>query len=86
MGTIIAIIVIILIVSTLNVVCFLIGAKVGQTVVKGDPIELPNLNPLEAIRKHRERVEAEKESDRLETILENIAKYDGTGIGQKDVR
>lgn len=86
MGTIVAIIFIILITGTLNVVCFLIGAKVGQTVVKGEPVEIPNLNPLEAIREHREKVEADKEEKRLETIMQNIERYDGTGIGQKDVR
>ena len=86
MGTIVAIIFIILITGTLNVVCFLIGAKVGQTVVKGDPVELPNLNPLEAIREHRERKEAEKEANKLDTIMDNINRYNGTGIGQKDVR
>ena len=86
MGNIIAIIITILLVSTLNVVCFFIGAKVGQKVVKGEPIEIPNLNPMEAIRVHQDRRQAEKEADKLETIMQNIERYDGTGIGQKEVK
>ena len=72
-------------VGTMCIVSFLIGAKVGQTVVKGEDIQTPNLNPLEHIQKHREKKEAEREKSRVETILENIENYDGTGYGQKDV-
>ena len=43
---------IILAVGTLNVACFFIGAKVGQKVVKDEPLELPSLNPLEKILRH----------------------------------
>lgn len=86
MGNIIAIIITILLVSTLNVVCFFIGARVGQKVVKGEPIELPTIDPMKAIREHQDRRQAEKEADKLETIMQNIEAYDGTGMGQRDVR
>lgn len=75
----------ILTVGALNIVCFFIGAKVGQKVSKGEPIEAPNLNPLKAIREHEDKKEAEREADRIETILQNINSYDGTARGQKDV-
>ncbi len=78
-------ILLILIVSTLNVVCFFIGAKVGQKVVKGEEIELPSLNPLKAYKEAQEKREAERQQDRLDTILQNIEAYDGTSAGQKDV-
>lgn len=68
-----------------NIFCFLLGAKVGQKVVKGEKVEMPNLNPLEAIREHHSKREAEKEQERLDVILENIESYDGTGNGQRDV-
>ena len=71
--------------TLLNVVCFLIGVKVGQKVDKGEEIELPSLNPLEAYRKHQDRKEAEKEAEKVATIMHNIEAYDGTGSGQKDV-
>ena len=78
-------ILIILTVGTLNVVCFLFGAKVGQKVVKNEPIEIPSLNPLKAYREAQERREADREADKLDTILQNIEAYDGTGARQKDV-
>lgn len=75
----------ILVVGTLNIACFFIGAKVGQKVVKGEPIVLPSLNPIEAIKEHSSRREAERQAERDETILRNIERYDGTPFGQEDV-
>ncbi len=77
---------IILAVGALCIGCFLIGAKVGQTVSNGEKVEIPNVNPFEAYKKHEAKREAEKEMDKLETILNNIERYDGTGTGQKDIR
>lgn len=71
--------------SALNIVCFIIGAKVGQKVVKGEEVKLPSLNPMEVHRKHEARKEAQKEQDKVETIMQNIERYDGTSRGQKDV-
>ena len=67
------------------IACFLIGAKVGQTVSKGEDIKLPKVNPLEAYREREARKEAEMEQSRLDTIMQNIEAYDGTSNGQKDV-
>ena len=66
-------------------ICFLIGAKVGQKVSKGEAVELPSVNPIRAIKESREQKEAEMEAYKLETILRNIERYDGTGRGQEDV-
>lgn len=71
--------------GTLCCVCFLIGAKVGQKVSKGEAVELPSVNPIRAIRDKREQKEAEMEADKVETILRNIDRYDGTARGQEDV-
>ena len=76
---------IILAVGALCIVCFFIGAKVGQTVSKGETIELPSINPLEVYRKHEAKREAEKEQNKIDTIMQNIECYDGTSKGQKDV-
>lgn len=76
---------IIALVGTLNLVCFFFGAKIGQTTVKGQNIEVPTLNPFEMAREHREKKEQRREQDKLKTMLENIDNYDGTGIGQKDI-
>ena len=48
-----------LVMGITNVACFAIGAKVGQKVVKGETIELPTVNPMEAAR----RREAKKEEE-----------------------
>lgn len=73
--------------GTINVLCFLIGAKVGQQSAKGERIEIQN--PVEAIKeKHEKRVadrEQKKEQSRMEDILRNIDNYDGTSSNQRDI-
>ncbi len=78
-------IVLIAIVGTLNIVCFFIGAKVGQKVVKGEPIKGPKINPVTIYNEHKEKEEVKKERDKINTILNNIERYDGTSAGQEDV-
>lgn len=74
-----------LVVGTLCIVCFLIGAKVGQQVSRGEKIETPSLNPMKVIKEKQEKKAAEEEQDKIDTILRNIEKYDGTERGQEDV-
>ena len=71
--------------SLTNIACFVIGAKVGQTVSKGDTIETPTINPMKAYREHQAQKEADREKDKYNTIMRNIDSYDGTGYGQEDV-
>lgn len=78
-------VVVIAVVSTLNIGCFLIGAKVGQKVSREETIELPNLNPIKVVREIKENREADKVQNKIETIMQNIDSYNGTGYGQKDV-
>ena len=74
------------VVGTLNIVCFFIGAKVGQAVVRGEKIEAPVVKgPMTLIKEHRDHKEAEAEKNRLDVIMRNIERYDGTGNGQEDV-
>ena len=40
-------ILLILVVGAVNILCFMVGAKVGQTVTKGEEVKLPKLNPDE---------------------------------------
>ena len=68
-----------------NIACFIIGAKVGQTVTHGKDIEVPTINPMEAYRKHEARKAAQAEQERVDTIMRNIESYDGTARGQEDV-
>jgi hypothetical protein len=78
-------ILLILTVGALCIACFFIGAKVGQTVAKGKEIELPSIDPIKALKEREARKEAEAKQDTVNTILENIERYDGTARGQKDV-
>lgn len=67
------------------IMCFLVGASVGQKVNKDEEIELPKVNPLKAYREREAKREAQAEQDRLDTIMRNIENYDGTEHGQVDV-
>jgi hypothetical protein len=65
--------------------CFLLGAKVGQAVSKGEKIETPTVNPLKAYREHEAKKVAQAEQDKVAVIMSNIESYNGTSDGQKDV-
>lgn len=69
-----------LIVSALNIVCFLIGAIVGQRVFERKPVII---NPVKEIREYKEEQEVSKEEQRFQDIADNIDAYNGTSIGQK---
>ena len=72
-----------LVMGVTNILCFMIGAKVGQTVSKGEDVELPN--PIKAVEDHRAKKEAEMAQSRIDIILRNIETYDGTDYGQEEV-
>ena len=72
-------------VGALCIVCFFIGAKVGQKAAKGEDIKLDIPDPIEAIREHKDKKQADKEQERIDIIMQNIESYDGTGRNQKDV-
>ncbi len=78
-------ILLVLVVGTLCIACFFVGAKVGQQASKGEPITTPELNPIKIIREHQERKAAEEEQNKIDIIMRNIEVYDGTEHGQEDV-
>ena len=79
-------IILLAVVGALNIVCFFVGAKVGQTVAKGEPIVAPKIpKPVDMVKEHLNKKDAEKEQKRLDTIMQNIENYDGTSVGQRDV-
>lgn len=73
-------------IGLMNVLCFLIGARTGQKVVKGEEVTLPNINPVQAVKSYEERRQAEVEEENFNTMLENIENYNGTSLGQKDLK
>ena len=64
---------------------FILGAKIGQKVVKGEEVKIELPNPIKKINEHKEMKEAERVQDELDIIAENIDNYDGTGLGQKEI-
>ena len=77
--------VLVLTVGVLCISCFMVGAKVGQTVSKGEEIKLPTINPIEAYREHENKKNAKAEQERLDAIMRNIESYDGTADRQEDL-
>lgn len=71
--------------GTLCIVSFIMGAKTVQNTKKDKDIELPNLNPLKAIRDAQAHKEAKREQAKLDTIMRNIEAYDGTSNKQEDI-
>lgn len=79
-------IVLIIVVSVINMACFFMGAKLGQTIQRGEEIKVAKAaGPIAWYKAHKEARLEEMEKNRLNTILANIDRYDGTGNGQEDV-
>ena len=74
----------ILLVGILNIVCFFLGAKIGQKVANNEPIETPTINPFKAYQEHMEQKEVQDEMDKLEKTLANIDNY-GTNKPQMKI-
>lgn len=72
-------------VSAANILCFMVGAKVGQAVSKGQEVKMPELNPVKVVQHYQSEKETKREQERYAVIMENIENYDGSSIGQKDV-
>ena len=72
----------ILIISALNIMCFLIGAMVGQRAFERKPVIV---NPVKEIREKIEEDIISDEEQRFRDIADNIDAYDGTSIGQKKI-
>ena len=71
------------VIAASNILCFMVGAKVGQAVRQGKEVELPN--PVKAIKEHQEHKKARIEQEKADVILQNIEVYNGTSAGQKEV-
>ena len=74
-------------IGLMNIVCFYIGAKIGQKVVNKEPLIIKT--PMEAVKEKIEdranKREQEKQDELIDAIQHNIDIYDGTAMGQKDL-
>lgn len=74
-----------ILISTINLLCFYFGYKVGFKTNNKEEINLDRINPVKVIRNIEQNIESSKEQERMRIIAENIDAYDGTGLGQKDI-
>lgn len=78
-------ILLIAVIGTMNILCFFVGARVGQKVVNKEEIKLPTINPIELYKEHQEKKEAENDIKELELTLQNIDNY-GTNKKQIEIK
>lgn len=76
----------VLCICILNVLSFVIGAKIGQKIVRQETIEV---NPVQAVNRaievHKEKKDKEAEDEYYKAIYQNIDNYTGDSIGQVDI-
>ena len=76
----------VIILCAVNLISFVIGAKIGQRSVNGREI---TFNPIKAIKNDIKDNKINKQEElrkrKIETMLDNIENYDGTGLGQKEI-
>lgn len=77
------VVIMLLLVGMQNIICMVMGVKIGLALSKGETVELPS--PVKAYKEHKASKEAKIENDRISTILQNIENYDGTDFNQEDV-
>ena len=69
-----------------NIICFYLGAKIGQKIVRQETI---TLNPIKAVEnvitEHKVQKEKEAEDEYFKAIYQNIDNYTGDSIGQVDI-
>lgn len=72
-----------IILCLINLVSFVVGAKIGMDISNKKEI---TLNPIKAIHDYKKEKQSQKEESLREkqykTILNNIDSYDGTSTGQ----
>lgn len=81
-------ILLVLIVGLISALNFFLGAKLCQKAARGEMIETPKisaLNPFQLYNEHQDKKKAEEEISKIDKILKNIERYDGTEAGQEDV-
>lgn len=74
-----------ILISTINLLCFYFGYKVGIKTNNKEEIKLDGINPVKVINTINQTREEAKEQERMKIIAENIDSYNGTGLGQKDI-
>lgn len=79
-------VILVMLMGGLNLLAFLIGARVGQKVVNKEPVELPTINPLALYKEHKENKEMQRQQEENNANLYNIDVYDGSSNGQREIK
>ena len=74
-----------ILISAINLLCFYFGVRIGQKVAKKEEIKIEGLNPVKVIDTINQSKEDKKEQERMRIIAENIDNYDGTGLNQQNI-
>ena len=72
------------VVSGMNLLCFLAGARIRQKVDRGEDLKI--VSPAEVVQQREKQKQEDREMAILEAQLQNIDIYDGTSKGQKEIR
>lgn len=73
----------ILLVSILNIICFVLGAKISRGVDK--TVDKPKNAEVKKLFSPRKSREQEAQEAVYATLLKNIDAYDGTSTGQSEL-
>ena len=68
------------------ILAYTLGLKNGQKLKNNEEIKMPEINPIKIVRSEIDAFEQRKKQDVYDTIMANIDNYDGTGLGQKDIK
>lgn len=72
------IIILIVSIGVMNILCFLIGARTGQKVIKGETVEIPTpKSPVTMIKEYQQSKEEQKAEEEFKHNLDVINNYDG---------
>lgn len=83
---ILCVLAIIISLGIINILCFLIGAKTGQMVLKNKDIKILSVpNPIKKVKEYRQYQDEQSYQENVKNMWDNINSYDGTGLGQKDI-
>lgn len=80
-------IILVVLMGGMNLLAFLIGARTGQKVQRGETIELPKVkSPVQFVDEFKEKKETDKQREIEKTNWANVNNYDGSGLGQIDFK
>ena len=76
-----------LVAGAMNILCFIVGARIGQMTKNGEAIEVktPKIKPLKAKRERQHDKEADRKQKEFDAIMRNVDAYNGTAAGQEDI-